>query len=136
MQHLIGFADGSSLCPPSVLRDSIGKEVPNPKFIQWKKIDAHLLSRITATLSPTIFTSVLHLKSCSEVWQALDRRFTLLSKSHIHQLKNKLKSISKKSDSMELYLGNIKEVVTQLNLASASIDDEDVVFITLNGLPT
>ncbi|CAL5322875.1 unnamed protein product [Camellia sinensis] len=132
---LLDILDGSSSCPSPFVLDSTGKEIPNPEFSKWKMIDNHLLSCVTATLSPSIFTSVLHLKTSSEVWLTLNKRFTSLSRSHIHQLKNKLNSISKKTESMELYLSHIKELVDQLHLASASVDDEDIVLITLNGLP-
>ncbi|GMP40630.1 hypothetical protein CsSME_00010997 [Camellia sinensis var. sinensis] len=36
---------------------------------------------------------------------------------------------------MEEYLAKIKEISNQLQLASSMIDDEDLVLITLNGLP-
>ena len=36
---------------------------------------------------------------------------------------------------MEEYLFKIKEIVNQLALASVIIDDEDLVLLTLNGLP-
>ncbi|XP_028078599.1 uncharacterized protein LOC114280430 [Camellia sinensis] len=98
-------------------------------------IDTHLLSCITATLIPSIYASVLQFHHCLEVWAFLQKRFTTLSRSHVHQLKNKLNSVAKKSDTMEEYLSKIKVIVSQLALASVIIDDKDLVLITLNGLP-
>ena len=132
---LLGFVDGTISCPLMTITDSSGSEKDNPEYLQWKIIDAHLLSCITATLSPEIYSSVLHLHSCAEIWTALHKRFTSLSRSHIHQLKNKLNNISKKSDSMENYLSKINALVSQLALVSSFIDDEDLVLLTLNGLP-
>ena len=127
---LLSIVDGSKKCPVDTIRQSAGIEIPNPEAVKWKMIDAHLLSCITATLSPAIFTSVLHLHTSAQVWQFLDKRFTSLSRSHIHQLKNKLSSISKKSDSMEVYLSKIKSIVDQLRVASSFVEDEDIVLLT------
>ena len=128
--------DGTCACPSATITDSEGKNVINPEFLSWTQIDAHLLSCITATLTPTVCTSVFHCKSCQEIWTYLDKRFTSLSRSHIHQLKNKLSSIMKKSESMEDYLAQIKSLADQLALAASPIEDEDLVLITLNGLPS
>ena len=100
---LLGFVDGSVLCPSSTIQDADGNSVPNPVFTHWITIDAHLLSCITATLSPSIFTSVLHCGTSTEVWNTLATRFTSLSRSHIHQLKNKLNHLTKKNLTMEDY---------------------------------
>ena len=132
---LLGFVDGTIPCPQLRITDSSGSEKDNPEYLQWKLIDAHLLSCITATLAPAIYSSVLHLHSCAEIWTALHKQFTSLFRSSVHQLKNKLNSISKKTDSMENYLSKIKDLVSQLALVSSFIDDEDLVLLTLNGLP-
>ncbi|GMP33728.1 hypothetical protein CsSME_00006921 [Camellia sinensis var. sinensis] len=79
-------------------------------------------------------TTIFQFHHCAEVWFALHKKFISLSRSHIHQLKNKLNSIVKKSNSMEEYLSKIKEIVNQLALALVVIDDEDLVLLTLNGL--
>lgn len=107
----------------------------NPEFLMWNTIDAHLLSVITATLSPSIYTFVVHLTHCFEIWSLLEKRFTSLSRSHIHQMKNRLNNLKKGSNTMEEFLCQIQEIAEQLSLASAPIDDEDLVLITLNGLP-
>ncbi|CAL5333050.1 unnamed protein product [Camellia sinensis] len=122
---LLKIVDGTFSCPSNMIRSISGTEIVNPKAIRWKMIDAHLLSCITATLSPSIFTSVLYLQTSSQVWKMFDKQFTSLSRSHIHQLKNKLSSISKKSNCMEIYLGKIKSLVDQLSIASSFVDDED-----------
>ncbi|XP_028093887.1 uncharacterized protein LOC114293976 [Camellia sinensis] len=98
-------------------------------------IDAHLLSCLNATLSPPIYSTILPFRHCADVWSALHKKFTYLSRSHIHQLKNKLNSVLKQSESMEEYLSKIKDIVSQLALASVAIDDEDLVLLTFNGLP-
>ncbi|XP_028095425.1 putative protein TPRXL [Camellia sinensis] len=63
------------------------------------------------------------------------KRFTALSRSHIHQLKNKLQSLSKKSQPMEAYLQQFKDISDQIALVTTPIDDEDLILLVLNGLP-
>ncbi|GMP41149.1 hypothetical protein CsSME_00011345 [Camellia sinensis var. sinensis] len=132
---LIGFVDGSNDCPSPTLSDASNKEVSNPEYLQWMNIDAHLLSCITATLSLAIFSSVLHCKTSYEVWTVLQSRFTSLSRSHVHQLKNKMNHLTKKGLSMDAYLTEFKTIADQLALACAPVDDEDIVLLILNGLP-
>ncbi|CAL5431419.1 unnamed protein product [Camellia sinensis] len=134
--NLLSYIDGSIASPSDVIKDVAGIDVLNPDLHQWQIIDAHLLSCVTATLSSSIFTSVCQFKTSHEVWSTLEKRFTSLSRSHIHQLKNKLHSVVKASNSMEDYLSQIKVIADQLSLAGSAIDDEDLVLLTLNGLPS
>lgn len=133
---LIGYVEGSIQRPPMKITDANGKEVPNDAFHSWSVVDGHLLSCLTATLTPGLYTTVLHLSTSHEVWSILEKRFTSLSRSHVHQLKNKLNNVSKKSKPMEEYLEQIKDIANQLALVSASVDDDDLILAALNGLPT
>ncbi|GMP95877.1 hypothetical protein CsSME_00044756 [Camellia sinensis var. sinensis] len=60
---LLKIVDGSFPCPAKKIQNSSGIEVPNPEAVQWRLLDAHLLSCVTTTLSPAIFTSVNHLQT-------------------------------------------------------------------------
>lgn len=133
--ELFGFLDGSMICPPPTVLDSNNQAVTNPEFMKWKLVDSCLLSCLIATLTPSIYSSVLHLKRSTEFWFALEKRFTSLSRSHIHQLKNKLSTVSKKTKSMDVYLQEIRDLVDQLALACSPICDEDLILLVLNGLP-
>lgn len=86
--ELLRFVDGSSSPPFAFIKNASGSEIPNPERTTWDIIDAYLLSCLTSTLSPLVYSTVLHLEHGSEVWSALIKRFTTLSRSHIHQLKN------------------------------------------------
>lgn len=135
--YLFGYLDGTIACPSPIIKDQNGKDIVNTEFMKWKIIDSHLLSCVTATLTTPVFSLVLDLSSSREVWLALEkRRFTTLSRSHLHQLKDRLSNISKGSKSMEDYLKQIKEIADQLAIASCPIQDEDLVFHILHGLPS
>ncbi|KAG5551655.1 hypothetical protein RHGRI_009917 [Rhododendron griersonianum] len=126
--YLFGYLDGSIGCPPPIIKDSTGKDVANTEFMTWKIIDSHLLSCITATLITQVFSLVLDLSTTREVWLALEKRFTTLSRSHIHQLKDRLSIIEKDTKTMEEYPKQVNEIADQLAIASCPIHDEDLVF--------
>mgnify|MGYP003702381055 CR=1 FL=1 len=131
--QLLSFVNGTQVCPSSTIINEHNHEILNPAYTNWMLIDSHLLSCLTTTLSPSIFTSVLHCSTSYEVWSVLLKRFTSLSQSHIHQLKNKLSQIVKKDHTMDTYLTQIKSIADQLALVASPVDDEDLVLLILNG---
>ncbi|KAE9457954.1 hypothetical protein C3L33_10143, partial [Rhododendron williamsianum] len=96
--------------------------------------DAHLMSCLSGTLSSQIYPVILNCHSSLEAWTNIEKRFTTLSRSHVHQLKNRLNSTAKNANTMDVYLQQIKTLTDQLALAGSPIDNEDLVLITLNGL--
>lgn len=81
---LIGYVEGTIECPTTKTVDASSKEVLNASHQEWIVIDAHLLSCITATLTPSIYTAILYFTKSHEVWSFLKRYFTSLSRSHVH----------------------------------------------------
>lgn len=128
------FVDGTGVTPPPKIRNSSNEEVTNPDFLQWLVDDAHLMSCISGTLTSAIYSVVLNCNTSREAWTSIEKRFTTLSRSHVHQLKNRLNSMTKNTSTMEVYLQQIKGLSDQLTLTGATIDDEDLVLITHNGL--
>ncbi|KAG5541944.1 hypothetical protein RHGRI_021688 [Rhododendron griersonianum] len=92
--YLFGYLDGTIACPSPIIKDQNGKDIVNTEFMQWKIIDSHLLSCVTATLTTPVFSLVLDLSSSRE------------------------------------------EIADQLAIASCPIQDEDLVFHILHGLPS
>lgn len=82
---LIGFVDGSHLCPPELLLDSTGnpRTDVNPQFLTWTQQDPNVLCWINATLYATVLAHVVGLQYAIDVWIALEKRFTSLSHSRI-----------------------------------------------------
>lgn len=135
---LFDIVDGSNKCPPEYLCDSDGKALVevNPAYLQWFAQDRALITLINATLSKVAFSFVINCKSSREVWLALEKRFSSLTRSHIHELKSALHTVSKSPiESVDDYLIRIKEIVDKLATVAVKIDDEDVLLYTLNGLP-
>ncbi|KAJ8622060.1 hypothetical protein MRB53_030589 [Persea americana] len=134
---LIGFVDGSNVCPDEfvVSSENLNPNEINPLFSSWIQQDQVVLCLINATLSEGVFAHVVGLQTSSVVWLALERRFASLSRSHIIQLKSQLQTIKKGSLSIDEYVKKIKHIVDSLATVCSPVDDEDIIIYTLNGLP-
>ena len=96
--------------------------------------DKLILSFLMDTLSSLILTNVVDSKGVRDLWIKLEEKFNGLSRTHVMDLKRKLFSV-KKTDLMEKYLDYLKKIVQKLKMANCHVDDEDLIFHTLNGLP-
>lgn len=68
------------------------------------------------------------------MWFSLVQRFNSLSGSRIHELKNRLYSVTK-TGTMDSYIDEIRSHAQRLEAMGHHIDDDDLVIYTLNGLP-
>ena len=96
-----------------------------PDKALWIFIDSQLLTCLMASISPQILPQVLGLDQSNRVWNNLEKRFSSLSSSHIHDLKTSLYSL-KKTSTIEAYVAH-KLVVT-----GSVLDEEELVYYTLN----
>lgn len=96
----LGYVDGTVVCPSTQIRNSTGEMVTNLDFALWKLIDSQLLACLTASLSQTTLPYVLGFRHSFEVWHSLDTWYNSLSRTHVHELRSKLYSLTKTS-SME-----------------------------------
>lgn len=96
---LIGFVDGTVLCPPEFLLDQKGNPTKdiNPQYSSWIQQDQNVLCWINATLSEGVLAHFVGLKTAREVWEALERRFASMSRSHVIQLKTKLRNTKRET---------------------------------------
>lgn len=129
-----GYLDGSIECPPAQISNSEGTQVPNSKFALWHLIDTQLLMCLTASLSQITLPYILGLHHTHQVWLSLSNRYNSLSNSHVQDLKGRLYTITKTS-TIEVYVDTIKEYAQKLVAAGSPVDDDDLVFHTLRGLP-
>lgn len=136
---LFGIVNRSKPCPAKFLRNDEGvlSTEENPAYTQWIAQDSALIALINATLLKVAYSFVIGCKSSNEVWIALEKRFSSLTRSHIHELKTSLHTVTKNSnESIDDYLIRIKELVDKLATVSIVIDNEDLLLYTLNGLPS
>ncbi|KAL6191895.1 hypothetical protein ACLB2K_038284 [Fragaria x ananassa] len=98
-------------------------------------IDKALIGLLMATLDDEVMDIIVGSRSSREVWLALQERFSSVSSASIMQLKTDLQTIKKGADSIEKYLLRIKHAKDQLSSVGVTMIDEDIVVVTLNGLP-
>jgi hypothetical protein len=125
-------------CPPKFLLDEIGciTTEANPHFLQWKVRDKALFSLISSTLSPSAISLVMGQTSASGIWRVIKNRYTSISRSSVVNLKRELNNIKKGNDSVTTFLQKIKEARDKLTSVGIHIDDEEILHIVLQGLPS
>ncbi|RWR76373.1 putative polyprotein [Cinnamomum micranthum f. kanehirae] len=113
---LMGFVDGSNLCPEKFARDNEKKLTSTiaPAFLEWHRQDQNLLSWIRATLSEHVLSQVIGLRTSRAAWVAIEQRFASLSRAHTIELKRQLQNLQK--------VGHL-------------VDESDQVTHILDGLP-
>lgn len=132
---LFGYVDGTVVIPPTHLVDSSGVKTLNPDLAQWNTIDRMLLSCLIATLTPSILPYIVGSEHTFPLLSKLEEKFSALSRSHVHDLRRRLFSLNK-TGSMDSYLVSIKEIVQKLAAFGSQVNDEELIFHTLNGLKT
>ena len=85
----LGYVYGSVRCPDSETEDH-NRTVLKPDKALWIFIDGQLLTCLMASISPQILPQVLGLDQANRAWNNLEKRFSSLSRSHIHDLKTSL----------------------------------------------
>lgn len=111
--NLFPYLDGSIAIPASEIQDASGNNISNPEFVKWQTVDLMLLSCIMATLTPSILPHVVGSNYTFQVWAKLEAKYSILSQTHMLDLKKRLYSL-KKTTSMEKYLDFVKELVQKL----------------------
>jgi hypothetical protein len=135
---LLDHLEDPTPCPPKFLFSHPETETQevNPLYTQWIARDKALFSLISSTLSPSAISLVMGQTSASGIWKILVNKYTSVSKSNIVNLKRELNSIKKNSDSVTDYLNKIKEARNKLVSVGIHIDDEEILHIVLQGLPS
>ena len=145
--QIIGILDAYSLldhlgdptsCPSQFVLDhhDLKTQEVNPLYLQWKTRDKTLFSLISSTLSPLAISLVMGQTTASGIWRVILNRYTSISRFSIVNLKRELHRIKKNSDSITQYLQKIKEARDKLVSVGVFIDDEEILQIVLQGLPS
>ena len=124
------------LIPDKYLKDLSGAytAIVNPDFLVWKFKEKVLLTFMSSTLSPSILALTVGCSLALEVW-ILENRFSSISRSHVMNLKSELHNTKKGVDTVDLYLQKIKVVRDKLLAIGVIVDNEELLHITLKGLP-
>ncbi|KAJ4973801.1 hypothetical protein NE237_006975 [Protea cynaroides] len=99
------------------------------------KKDQMLLSWINATLSDSMLPYIVGVTPAQRAWNLLKQRYASTTLSHDMALKRKLNQLKKGSQPMNDYIKQIKMLSDQLVVCGATVSDDDLILITLYGLP-
>ncbi|PKU77483.1 Retrovirus-related Pol polyprotein from transposon TNT 1-94 [Dendrobium catenatum] len=130
-----GYLTGATEKPAKQILGIDGSVRVNPLFTTWMLIDQHLASAIYSTVSASLLPYILNLESTHEIWTTLELRLKSTHRSRLLQLKNELHQLQLGDKTMFQYLTEIKTKVDAIAAAGSSIDTEDIILYTLNGLP-
>ncbi|KAI0519437.1 hypothetical protein KFK09_006885 [Dendrobium nobile] len=129
------FLSPSPSPPPTHKIHQDGSKEPNQKYQEWILVDQNLAAALCSIVSPAIIPYIIHLVSTSTIWHTLERRLQSSNRSRVIQLKNESHNIQMKSQNMTQYLQQIKTIVDNISSARATLDQEDVILYTMNGIP-
>ncbi|KAF3790091.1 Retrovirus-related Pol polyprotein from transposon TNT 1-94 [Nymphaea thermarum] len=134
-QDLMKFVDGSGEAPPETIMRNGGNEL-NPEFATWRKTDQLVSSWIKATVSEAVLGQIIRTRSTREAWTVLEKLYGSPSPLRVMLLKKELMFIKKGNSDMVSYLQKIKMLVDSLDAVGCHTQNEDLVQIVLNGLPS
>ena len=135
---MIDILDDSIAIPDCFLKDSSSNltiEI-NPNFISWKNREQAMFTFINSTLSPSILAFTVGQKSAKGVWKVLEKRFASVSRSHVMSLRNELSAVKKGIDTINGYFQKIKQIRDKLVSISVVLDDEELLHIAFDALPS
>ena len=132
---ILGFVDGSRQCPSRFNADSDLEGTETDDYQVWKMHDRALMQLLIATLSSTAISYVIGCISAHDIWIQLKDRFSTVTKACIFQMKSELQNIKKGSEPVSHYLQKIKDA-RDLSAVGVSFEDDDIVILALNGLPS
>ncbi|KAJ0851039.1 hypothetical protein HanPSC8_Chr13g0587741 [Helianthus annuus] len=96
---LIGHVDGTATAPPEVLTTD-GKTTANPQYTAWMAADRHAVILINSSLSEEAVSVTVGLTTARAIWQALTNEYCNASVERVHNIRDKLRSLVKGSDSV------------------------------------
>ena len=120
------------------LKDSSGNLTTdiNPNFISWKNREQAMFTFINSTLLLAILALTIRQRSTKGVWKVLEKRFASVSRSHVMSLHNELSAMKKGTDSIDGYFQKIKQIRDRLAAISVILDDEELLHVAFDGLPS
>ncbi|KAF8399460.1 hypothetical protein HHK36_015325 [Tetracentron sinense] len=133
---VMGYMDGSILCPSHFLQDDTKKPTTavNPAYDSWQEHDSLVLLWINATLTAPVLQRVVGLQTLREVWLRLKRLHLIQCCSRVLQLKEQFQSLKKRGMSITDYLDKMKGIADSLEAVGQPVSDYDLCNQVLNGL--
>ncbi|KAG5600798.1 hypothetical protein H5410_032168 [Solanum commersonii] len=100
----------------------------------WNRQDQLIRSALVASLSSEVVPLVLSVDTSFDVWTTLHNTYARPSRARLLGLKESLSQATKGTQSMSSYLQHIKQLVTTLNSAGATLTMDDITLHVIHGL--
>lgn len=148
--RLLGYVDGTFLCPSkslpdspsSATTDSASSTTPaasallrsNPEYTAWHEQDQLILGWLLSSLKENVLAQVISCETSHSAWTTLQTLFASSSRTRVHDLKHDLSNITKGSLPMADYIKQIKSLADSLAATGNVVSSQDLIDHTLNGL--
>ena len=86
------------------------------------------------SLTKSVMSQIVGINATHEIWIALERNFSTVSKARIMQLRLQLQTAKKGRQSMLKYLFKIKKIVDNLSTIEEYVTEQDHILYILGGL--
>ena len=121
---LEGFINGESQCPDRFLssyKSAVSRSEAqsssrreNPDYIEWKKIDKLLQSRMLSSMVDNVLSMVMDCDTSLELWEKLAEMFMSQSKARYMPLKMQIQTTKKEAMSISDYFNKMKKIADSL----------------------
>ncbi|CAJ2664376.1 unnamed protein product [Trifolium pratense] len=133
---LLKYTDGSFPAPTATITTTATPPVTssNPAFQTWRRQDRLIYGAILTTLSDEVASLVSQTKTSHDLWELLKNTYAKASRSHLKQLKERLRMASKGTQSITTYMHSLKQTADLLASLGSAVSVEDMTDHVLRGL--
>ncbi|CAJ2630669.1 unnamed protein product [Trifolium pratense] len=125
---LLKYTDGSFPAPTATITTTATPPVTssNPAFQTWRRQDRLIYGAILTTLSDEVASLVSQTKTSHDLWELLKNTYAKASRSHLKQLKERLRMASKGTQSITTYMHSLKQTADLLASLGSAVSVEDM----------
>jgi len=133
---LLKYPDGSLPAPSKTITTTA--EIPvtteNPAYQTWRRQDRLIYGALLTTLSNEVASLVSQTKTSHGLWTLLKNTYAKASRSHLKQLKERLRTSSKGTQSITTYMHFLKQTCDLLASLRSHVSIENMIDYILRGL--
>ncbi|XP_019160460.1 PREDICTED: uncharacterized protein LOC109157031 [Ipomoea nil] len=143
-QGLLGYIDGSHLCPPTTLpvtaqpgnsgTTAAGSMVANPAHAAWVQQDQSILSLLISSLFDEVMPLAVGREMSRDVWLSINESLASSTRARCLNLLGQFQTLRQCNMSASEYLGKAKMLVEALSLAGHRLSLDEQVLYVLRGL--
>ncbi|KAL4318029.1 hypothetical protein GQ457_18G017830 [Hibiscus cannabinus] len=132
---LSSHIDGTISVPPQYTMVD-GVKTVNAEFVVYKQQDSALCSWLLSSISTSILPSLVNCRTTFEIWEKIQKVFSVSSTTKIMHLHCSLKNLRKRDQNMREYLAQIQAVCDSLAACWNPLTETMHISAILSGLPS